>query len=186
MVGFDLAVELKAFSVKVFHFMPQLVVAVVIFLLFIWAGRCLSKLVERQMRRLPRAEESVIMLMAKAVRIVAVVFGSIVSFKHIGVDVSAIIAGLGLTGFALGFALRDSVSNIMAGLMILIYRPYKVGDRILVGGNQGRIERVDLRYTTLVGEGKKFLIPNANLFTNTVEVIEESTVLAAEEPNSED
>ena len=186
MVSFDLAIALKSYGMKVFYFVPQLIVAIIIFFIFIWMGNLLSKILERQMRYLPRAEESVIRLMVKAIRIISVVFGSMISFNHIGVDVSAIVAGLGLTGFALGFALRDSVSNIMAGLMILIYRPYKIGDRILVGGNQGRIERVDLRYTTLVGEGKKFLIPNANLFTNTVEVLEESAVLAAEEPTFED
>lgn len=90
-----------------------------------------------------------------------------------GIDVSAIVTGLGLTGFALGFALKDAISNILAGSLILIYRPFNRNDTIKVANNEGVVEEIDLRYTTLKAEGKKILIPNATLLTNIVIVIKE-------------
>ena len=51
----------------------------------------------------------------------------------VGVDVSALVAGLGLAGFAIGFALRDAVSNTLAGVLVLMYQPFRVGDDIKTG-----------------------------------------------------
>ena len=87
-----------------------------------------------------------------------------------GIDVSALVAGLGLTGFALGFAFRDVLSNVLAGVLILMYRPFRRGDRIAVSGLEGTVTGIDLRYTILENDGKTILIPNSNLFTNPIVV----------------
>jgi Mechanosensitive ion channel len=88
----------------------------------------------------------------------------------VGINVSALVAGLGLTGFALGFALKDALSNMLAGVLILSYRPFRHGQRIEVSGYQGTFANIDFRYTTLQTEEKTILLPNANLFTNTMVV----------------
>ena len=90
----------------------------------------------------------------------------------IGINVSALVAGLGLTGFALGFALKDILSNLIAGVLILLYRPFRVNDYIMVTGLEGAVTEIDLRYTTLQKEGQKFLIPNSVLFTNSIGLVE--------------
>ena len=87
-----------------------------------------------------------------------------------GVDSGAIVAGLGLTGFAFGFALKDALANLVAGVLILIYRPYKPGDHIEVAGKKGLVATIDLRYTELAVEGDRVLIPNQTAFNNTVVV----------------
>ena len=83
---------------------------------------------------------------------------------------SALVAGLGLTGFALGFAFRDILSNVLAGVLLLIYRPFGYGDHISVTGLDGTVTHIDMRYTVLHDEGKTVLIPNSNLFTNPIVV----------------
>ena len=60
---------------------------------------------------------------------VVIAIGLVTGFGTMGIDVSALIAGLGLSGFALGFALRDAVSNLIAGVLILLYRPFSYGDK---------------------------------------------------------
>ncbi|MDA2930681.1 mechanosensitive ion channel family protein [Acidobacteria bacterium AH-259-O06] len=93
-----------------------------------------------------------------------------------GIDVSALVATLGLGGFALGFALRDAISNLLAGILILIYRPFQVGDQVKVGAAEGVVHEVNLRYTVLAGsDGTRHLIPNSMTFTTTVRVKEEGT-----------
>jgi len=89
-----------------------------------------------------------------------------------GINVSALVAGLGLTGFALGFALRDILSNLLAGALIIVYRPFHRGDKIAVAGCEGKVQEIDLRYTIVQGENKIYLIPNSTLFTNTISILD--------------
>lgn len=100
------------------------------------------------------------------------IVGVLVALGVLGVNVSAILAGLGLAGFAVGFALRDMISNIVAGVMLLVYRPFVEGDYVLVSGVQGTVETITLRYTRLAAEdaNARVLIPNASLFTNPLVV----------------
>ena len=80
-------------------------------------------------------------------------------------------AGLGLTGFALGFALKDTISNLLAGVLILLYRPFVIGDRLIASGYEGTVVSIDLRYTQLEGDGNRILIPNSKLFTDPITVL---------------
>ena len=100
------------------------------------------------------------------------IFGAITALGTAGINVSALVAGLGLTGFALGFAFRDILSNLLAGILIVIFAPFQQQDRISVAGLEGTVINIDLRYTTLQAEGKKILIPNSTLFTNAITVME--------------
>ncbi|NBP02190.1 MAG: mechanosensitive ion channel [Proteobacteria bacterium] len=92
-----------------------------------------------------------------------------------GINIHGLIAGLGITGFAFGFALKDALANVVAGVFILLYQPFKIGQHIqvLVSTsifNEGTVKKIDLRYTTLESEKEFILIPNAILFTNAITI----------------
>lgn len=87
-----------------------------------------------------------------------------------GVDVGAAIAGLGLTGFALGFAFKDFLSSLVAGLLLAIYRPFNKGQHIKVGAHDGIVWRYTLRYTYLRNGQELILIPNAALFNKEITI----------------
>jgi small-conductance mechanosensitive channel len=74
---------------------------------------------------------------------------------------------LGLTGIALDFALKDAISNLISGVLILLYSPFEIGSRIKIAGYEGVVVTIDLRYTELDSERDKILIPNSKLFTDT-------------------
>jgi len=99
----------------------------------------------------------------------------------LGINISALIAGLGLGGFALGFALRDILANLVAGVLILVYRPFQEGDAIAVAGQSGTVSAIDLRYTELAADGKRVLVPNQTIFTSAV-VVDSPTAAAAASP----
>ena len=122
------------------------------------------------------AKQDILNLIGQIARITLLVFGTVTALGTLGVNVSALVAGLGLTGFALGFAFRDALSNLLAGILILVYHPFRRGDRIAVAGFEGTVLMIDLRYTTLQGEERIFLIPNSTLFTNPISVIRKGTV----------
>lgn len=117
----------------------------------------------------------VISLISSTVRFVLLFLGVVTALGTLGINISALVAGLGLTGFALGFALRDTISNVLAGLLLLIYRPFNINDRIHVAGQEGIVVAIDLRYTTLDNDAARVLIPNSVLFTSPIMVIKERT-----------
>ena len=110
-------------------------------------------------------------LLIRSNRITLLVFGFVTVLGTLGIDVAALVAGLGLTGFALGFALRDTISNLLSGVMILLYRPFNIGDQIKIAGFEGQVTAIDLRYTQLNDTDHKVLIPNAKLFTDPITVV---------------
>ena len=100
------------------------------------------------------------------------IFGFVTALGTLGIDVSALVAGLGLMGFALGFALKDIISNLLSGVLILLYRPFEKGNRIKISSYEGIVVSIDLRYTELDCEGKKVLIPNSKLFADPITVLQ--------------
>ncbi|HUK41101.1 MAG TPA: mechanosensitive ion channel domain-containing protein [Candidatus Acidoferrales bacterium] len=150
-------------------FLPRIGASLLVILGFWFLAVITGNLVSRLGNR-TRLAGDVINLLARAGKVGLIIFGLVTALGTIGINVSALVAGLGLTGFALGFALKDALSNMLAGVLILSYRPFRHGQRIEVSGYQGTVANIDFRYTTLQTEEKTILLPNANLFTNTVVV----------------
>lgn len=95
--------------------------------------------------------------------------GLLVAVDALGFDPQTVVTGLGLTGLALGFALKDIISNFVSGLLILTLRPFELGDQIVVGETEGGVERVTLRATQIrTYDGRLVLVPNAEVFTSRV------------------
>ena len=101
--------------------------------------------------------------------------GMAMALGTLGIDITALVAGLGLTGFAMGYALRDTISNSIAGMMVIAYKPFRRNDLIKVGAREhkGYVRGIDLRYTVMENEeGDIIYIPNSLLFSNVVTVVE--------------
>ena len=106
----------------------------------------------------------------RTAKISVLILGLITALSHLGIDVSAMVAGLGLTGFALGFALKDVISNVLAGVLILIYKPFQKDDCIKIKSYEGKVVSTDLRYTVLLSDGLTVYVPNSLLFTDAITV----------------
>ncbi len=167
---------MEEFVTQVWHemafFLIRFAVSLLVFLVFWFLSVLLDKSIRRISARSDPNKKDVLNLIGHVSKIGLLLFGAVTALGTLGINVAALVAGLGLTGFALGFALRDALSNVLAGLLILIYRPFHRNSRISVAGFEGTVREIDLRYTTLQGEGKKFLIPNATLFTNPITLSE--------------
>jgi small conductance mechanosensitive channel len=146
---------------------PKLISAVLIFLFFVLMARLLRGLVKR-FGRTRRLSADLVNLLVQITETALLIFGGVSALGTLGIDVTAMIAGLGLVGFALGFALRDLLSNFLSGLLILVYNPFVRGDHISIGVNEGDVVEINMRYTVLQNGGKRILIPNANLFSMAV------------------
>ena len=118
---------LQDWARAIVDFAPRLALAATIFLAFWIASKVLRRGVRAALGKLGAERQEVVGLLANATYIGALIFGAISSLGTIGVDGSALVAGLGLAGFGIGFALRDAVSNTLAGVLVLMYQPFRVG-----------------------------------------------------------
>jgi small-conductance mechanosensitive channel len=153
-------------------FLPRVALSGGVFVIFWFLGRA-SQRVINHLARFRSQDTDLIFFMARAAHITLLVFGTVTALGTLGIDVTALVAGLGLTGFALGFALKDILSNALSGILIIIYKPFKLGNQISVTNLEGKISEINLRYTVLEAEGQIIFVPNANLLTNAVIVHKE-------------
>jgi small-conductance mechanosensitive channel len=115
------------------------------------------------------SDTGVVLLLSRVYYYGILIFGLITALGAGGLNVSALVTGLGLTGFALGFALKDVLSNLLSGIMLLLYRPFNIGDRIRMGEYEGRIETIRMRDTLVrAADGRLIVIPNTKLITEVV------------------
>jgi small-conductance mechanosensitive channel len=151
------------------EYAPKLGLGIGLFIFFWFTANILKRIVIKLGGNF-ELDQNINNLLGRILKGLVITVGFISSLGTLGVNVSALVAGLGLTGFALGYALKDSIANLLAGILILLYRPFGINDRINVDDNEGVVKHIDLRYTTLENETGRILIPNSKLFTNPITV----------------
>jgi len=140
--------------------LPDLIFAFGIFIIFWIAGKILMNMVQKMLdEKSPHANIS--RVLASIIKNLMVIVGFITALGTMGINISAIVAGLGLTGFAFGFAFTDILSNFISGILIFIYEPFSLGDIIEVEGKKGKVIDINLRYVTIESENQNILVPNS-------------------------
>jgi small-conductance mechanosensitive channel len=140
--------------------LPDFIVAIGIFIIFWIAGKIFKTMVKKILdERSPHADTS--RVLAGIVKNLMVIIGFITALGTMGINISAIVVGLGLTGFAFGFAFKDMLSNFISGILIFIYEPFSLGDIIEVEGKKGKVIDINLRYVTIESENQNILVPNS-------------------------
>ena len=95
--------------------------------------------------------------------------GVIAALGAAGVKTTALLGSLGVAGLTIGFALRDTLSNIISGILVFMDRPFTIDDLVEIDGNYGRVDRITLRTTRIVtNDGKMLAVPNAEIMNKTV------------------
>ncbi len=131
------------------------------------AGICRSLL--RAALARARVEQTIISFLGNITYWAILVFAVVAALSKFGVQTASFVAILGAASFAIAFALQGSLSNFAAGVMILLFRPFKVGDSIDAAGIAGTVQGIDL-FATIVttGDNVKIIVPNGKLFGDTI------------------
>ncbi len=150
----------------------NLVVAVLILAVTIWAANWAGRLTRQAIGGLNRRHgpDATLQIFAASIaRNGVIIIGLIAVLQQLGVRTTSIIAVLGAASLAIGLALQGALSNVAAGVMILLFRPYRVGDIIESGGRTGRVRTLDLFVTELTTlDNLKIVIPNAKIFGDII------------------
>ena len=122
--------------------------SLLIFAAFWLAGFILRGIMSR-LGEARKIDANLTRFLARAATSALLIVGGITALGTLGINVAALVAGLGMTGFAFGFALKDIISNTLSGIMIIIYKPFECHDTIKVSSFEGEVVEIDLRYTQL-------------------------------------
>jgi small conductance mechanosensitive channel len=171
---FDAALNrLEALGASTAALLPGLVVGLLVFGLGLVAARAVRAGVSRaaSLREASAGSAAVLGRIAGGVAtLVAFLVAASVAFPS--VSAADLFNLLGIGGVAIGFAFRDVLQNLLAGILILLTRPFRIGDQIRAGEHEGTVEDILVRATVLrTYDNRRILIPNASLFTDTIEVI---------------
>ena len=108
----------------------NILAAILIFITFLVISLVIDKVLKNIALRFDTSAYDSFRLMSNCQKAILLFIGLVLAISKLGFDIGALVAGLGLTSFALGFALKDAISNLVAGVMIVLYKPVKLGDRI--------------------------------------------------------
>lgn len=118
----------------------------------------LKKVLAKAFARSKKINQLMAKFLLKVVSVVCWIFVLLIVLSHIGVDLAPIIAGLGITGFILGFAFQETLGNLLAGVMIVLNAPFRVGDYVEVGSMNGTVKDMDMMSVTLATPDNKRVI----------------------------
>ena len=156
-------------------FLPGILQFVVAIAVVVWAFRLVNIVHDVVMMfdtddQLDGTEKTLISALQSVIRFAIIFVGAVFVADSMGFDLTSLIAGLGISGLALALAAKDSISNFFGAITVLLDRPFKVGDWIIVGGAEGEVIEINLR-TTLIRTSADTIItmPNANLVNTPVE-----------------
>lgn len=150
----------------------NLVVGVIILTVTWWAAGWASRLVRRLIARVHGGGPPDVTLQSFAgslARYLVIVVGLIAVLQQLGVQTTSILAVLGAASLAVGLALQGTLSNVAAGVMLLLFRPYRVGDTVEIGGRTGTVKTLDLFVTELATpDNLKVVLPNGKVFGDVI------------------
>lgn len=155
-------------------------IKLIVFILILMASRTLSKLTRRWAERgMSKVNLSVLlrhMTVSTAANLV-MFLGIMLALSQLGISLGPLLAGLGVLGFIIGFALQDTLGNFASGMMILIYRPYDVGDVIEAAGVSGKVEDMSLVYTVIhTFDNQKMVVPNSKIWGDVIRNVTSQTI----------
>ncbi|MEL6615686.1 MAG: mechanosensitive ion channel family protein [Bacteroidota bacterium] len=162
------AAELAAGTLATFttdHLIPAILVGIAFWAVY----KLVHGILRRALGRSKRVDIGVEQLILRVLRIVFFAFGAVTVLSELGIEVAPLIAGLGIAGLAIGFASQDTVRNLIAGITILVDRPFRVGDNIELQDTFGTVEEITLRSTRVRTLSNQIaILPNAKVIEEKI------------------
>ena len=161
--------SIKAQTKNLIKALPLLLVGIILFAVVTWFGSWLSNRQKMWERLTPNP--FVAELLSQTTKVIFIVLGLILALSLIGAEtiLGTLLGGAGVIGIAVGFAVKDTIENYIASLMLSIRQPFRARDHILINGKEGIVVRLTSRATILMTlDGNQLRIPNSEVFKSTI------------------
>ncbi|WP_179380867.1 mechanosensitive ion channel family protein [Jannaschia marina] len=154
------------FLVGIFgNLLSAILVLFVGFVIAGWVSRRIRGLAERH----KRLDETLFDFLSNIVRYVIIGLSFLIVLNTFGIQTTSLVAVIGAAGLAVGLALQGTLSNVAAGVMLIFFRPIKLGDFVTINGESGTVKAINLNYTELASIGNvQIIIPNSEVWGNTI------------------
>lgn len=164
----DWNVQLDAWISIFLDYLPTILIALLIFVAGLILARLVRSAVQRGFQR-KATQKQTADLITKLVYYSLVILVVIAALQQAGINLTAFLAGLGIVGFTIGFALQDVSKNFVSGVLLMVQQPFQMGDTIQVGEFTGKVSGISLRATEMYTlDGRLVVIPNADIFTSPI------------------
>jgi small conductance mechanosensitive channel len=154
--------------------LPLIIFRIISFVLIILIFRVLANILRRLMNKATsssqlKSSQLLKDFMGSIVSKTVMLIGLIIALSQLGIEIGPLLAGMGVMGFVVGFALQDALANFASGLMILIYRPFDIGAFVDVAGISGEVKEMNLVSTTILTvDRKRMIIPNSKIWGDII------------------
>jgi small conductance mechanosensitive channel len=146
----------------------KILLALLVFVVGRWVAKLLTKTLERVMTK-GKVDQMLISFLSNIVYTSLLAVIVLAALDQLGVNTTSALAILGAAGLAVGLALKDSLASFAAGVMLIIFRPFKLGDFIEAGGQSGVVEEIRIFHTVLkTGDHREITMPNAQIYGGTI------------------
>lgn len=147
----------------------RIVIAIAIFYIGKYLAGKITNLIVKIARKTGKIDETLLKFLSNIIYYVLMIVVLLTSLDQLGVDTTSFLAILGAAGLAIGLALKDSLSNFASGVMIILFRPFKVGDFINAAGVSGSVEEISIFNTILkTGDNQTLIVPNGAITNGTI------------------
>ncbi|RXJ94444.1 mechanosensitive ion channel protein MscS [Malaciobacter molluscorum] len=147
----------------------NIALAIVIFIVGKWLASKLTDITIKILTKTKRVDETLLGFFKNIIYYILMVIVALTALKQLGVDTTSFFAILGAAGLAIGLALKDSLGNFASGVMIIMFRPFKVGDFITAAGVSGTVEEISIFNTVLkTPDNQKLIVPNGSITQSTI------------------
>lgn len=146
----------------------NLVMALVIFVIGRWVAKGISRLVKRLMKK-AQVDEILTSFIGNLLYFALLLVVVIAALDRLGINTSSVLAIFAAAGLAVGLAMKDSLSNFAAGVMLVLFKPFKAGDFIEAAGSAGVVEKLRIFNTIMrSGDNREITIPNSQIYGGTI------------------
>jgi len=146
----------------------KIIAAILIFVIGRWVAKLIKKVLQKTMER-TKVDAAIIGFTCSMVHAAVMIFVILAALGQVGVQTTSFIAVLGAAGLAVGLALQGSLANFASGVLILLFRPFKVGDFIEAGGATGVVKEIHIFTTTITTvDNKREIVPNAKVMGDNI------------------
>ena len=144
------------------------VYAILIFIIGKWAARLVSKIAGTTMTK-AKLNETLASFLKNIIYYVLLIFVCIAALNKLGIETTSFVAIIGAAGLAVGLALQGSLANFAAGVMLILFQPFKVGDEVDAGGASGIVKEIQIFSTIMEANDKKtIIVPNAKITSDKI------------------
>ncbi len=143
----------------------NVVIAIIIIIIGLWVAKRVSNAIIKMSKKHEHLDDTLFRFLASIVKFLILAVVGMAVLGRFGIETTSIVAVLGAATVAVGLALQGSLSNLAAGVMLLVFRPYKVGDFVDGGGSFGNVEEINLFTTNMqTFDNQQIIIPNSKIW----------------------